>query len=85
MSHGQKSEPLKTEDSYTVPSHRVLHAVIPERIFNHVKAQAALSGMAFKEYLERFLLEAVPYDGTHRSGRDTAGQDTQPSERGKQD
>ena len=43
------------------PGHRVLHVIVPEHVFNHVKAQAALSGMPFKTYMEHFLQEAFPY------------------------
>jgi hypothetical protein len=39
----------------------VLHVIVPESIFNHVKAQAYLSGMRFPEYIARFLEEAWPY------------------------
>ena len=42
--------------------HRVLHVVVPDRVFNHVKAQAALSGMPFRTYMEHFLMEASPYN-----------------------
>ena len=59
-------------DKQTVPVQRVLHVLLPEEVFNHVKAQAALSGMAFKEYLERFLREAKPYDGKTSPDNDTA-------------
>ncbi|ODA29092.1 hypothetical protein A6X21_09765 [Planctopirus hydrillae] len=34
--------------------------IVPEPIFNHVKAQAYLSGMRFPEYVARFLKEAWP-------------------------
>ena len=44
------------------PGHRVLHVILPEHVFNHAKAQAALSGMPFKTYMERFLQEAFPYN-----------------------
>jgi hypothetical protein len=35
--------------------------IVPEPIFNHVKAQAYLSGMRFPEYVARFLKEAWPF------------------------
>jgi len=41
--------------------YRVLHVFVPERTFNHVKAQAFLSGLRFPEYLAKFLEEARPY------------------------
>jgi hypothetical protein len=34
---------------------------VPEPIFNHVKAQAYLSGLRFPEYVAKFLEEARPY------------------------
>lgn len=43
---------------------RVLHVVVPAHVFNHAKAQAALSGLSFKEYMKRFLEEAFPYGGS---------------------
>ena len=43
------------------PGYRVLHVFVPERTFNHVKAQAFLSGLRFPEYLAKFLEEARPY------------------------
>jgi hypothetical protein len=55
------TKPSQATGSRTVPCRRVLHVVIPDFIFNHAKSQAALSGMAFKTYLERLLLEASPY------------------------
>ena len=63
-----ESEPCRAEDerheTRLPPGHRVLHVIVPERVFNHVKAQAALSGMPFKTYMEHFLQEAFPYDGS---------------------
>ena len=47
--------------------HRIVHVIVPELVFNHVKAQAALSGMPFKTYMQRFLQEAHPYPG-HKQG-----------------
>lgn len=40
---------------------RVVYARVPPRIFDHVHAQAALSGMSFNKYMTRFLEEAFPY------------------------
>ena len=40
---------------------RVVYARVPPRVFNHVHAQAALSGMSFNKYMTRFLEEAFPY------------------------
>lgn len=45
----------------TPPGHRVLHVIVPEPIFNHVKAQAYLSGLRFPEYVAHVLKNAAPY------------------------
>jgi hypothetical protein len=66
-------------DKQTAPVHRVLHVLLPEEVFNHVKAQAALSGLAFKEYLERFLREATPYDGKASPVNDTPRRSLDPA------
>jgi len=46
----------------TPPGYRVLHVIVPEPVFNHVKAQSYLSGMRFAEYVVKFLGEAFPYE-----------------------
>jgi len=43
------------------PGYRVLHVLVPERVFNRVKAQAFLSGMRFPAYVAKLLEEAEPY------------------------
>lgn len=53
--------PPRSANGRTPPGYRVLHVIVPEPIFNHVKAQAYLSGMRFPEYVARFLEEAWPY------------------------
>ena len=55
--------PRRTPQGRTPPGCKVLHVIVPESIFNHVKAQAYLSGMRFPEYVARYLEEACPYDG----------------------
>lgn len=44
---------------------RVVHVTVSEKVFNHAKAQAYLSGLSWKEYIERLLSEAKPLDQTH--------------------
>lgn len=56
--------PPRSANGRTPPGYRVLHVIVPEPIFNHVKAQAYLSGMRFPEYVARFLEEAWPYKDT---------------------
>ncbi len=56
--------PRRSADGRTPPGYRVLHVIVPESIFNNVKAQAYLSGMRFPEYVARFLEEARPYKDT---------------------
>gem|GEM_PF-2655095 len=53
--------PPRSAVGRTPPGYRVLHVIVPEPIFNHVKAQAYLSGMRFPEYVARFLKEAWPF------------------------
>ena len=53
--------PRRSANGRTPPGYRVLHVIVPEQTFNHVKAQSYLSGMRFPEYVARFLEEAWPY------------------------
>ena len=53
--------PTRTADGKTPPGYRVLHVIVPERTFNHARAQACLSGMRFADYIARFLEEAFPF------------------------
>ncbi len=39
---------------------RVVHVTVSEKVFNHAKAQAYLSGLSWKEYIEQLLSEAKP-------------------------
>lgn len=57
--------PRRSANGRTPPGYRVLHVIVPEQTFNHVKAQAYLSGMRFPEYIARFLEEAWPYTDAH--------------------
>jgi len=43
------------------PGFRIVHAAIPESIFNHAKSQAALSGLKWPEFIAYVLLQ-------HQSG-----------------
>lgn len=54
--------PPRIANARTPPGYRVLHVLVPDSVFNHVKAQAYLSGMRFPEYIARFLEEAWPYN-----------------------
>jgi hypothetical protein len=44
----------------TPPGYRVLHVLVPERVFNHAKAQAYLSNLKFPDYITRLLQSAGP-------------------------
>ncbi len=57
----QTLSPRRSANGRTPPGYRVLHVIVPEQIFNHVKAQAYISGLRFPEYVARFLEEAWPY------------------------
>ena len=63
--------PRRSPKGRTPPGYRVLHVIVPESIFNHVKAQSYLSGLRFPEYVARFLEEAWPYNDS-RSPSDQA-------------
>ncbi len=52
----------KTANGTIRDGFRVLHVIVPEKTFNHVKAQAYLSNMRFPDYLTRYLAEAQRYD-----------------------
>lgn len=58
----QALSPRRSANGRTPPGYRVLHVIVPEQIFNHVKAQAYLSGLRFPDYVARFLEEAWPYN-----------------------
>lgn len=65
--------PRRSANGRTPPGYRVLHVIVPEQTFNHVKAQSYLSGMRFPEYVARLLNEAWPYnDSRLPSGQDDA-------------
>lgn len=53
--------PRRSANGRTPTGFRVLHVVVPEQIFNHVKIQSLLSGLRFPDYVARFLQEAWPY------------------------
>jgi len=55
------SEQRSGDEHHETRGCRILHVPVPEDVFNHAKAQAALSGMSFRRYVERFLQEAQPY------------------------
>lgn len=61
----EQNESPPTQMTPDARGHRVLHVLLPPDVFNHVKAQAALSGLAFRHYIERFLREAHPYADKH--------------------
>jgi len=42
---------------------RVVYVRVPERIFNHAKAQSYLSGMPWDAYVAKVLVESGPFPG----------------------
>jgi len=58
----------------TEPGFRIVHAAIPESIFNHAKSQAALSGLKWPEFIAYVLLQ-------HQSG--SARKPSDPMQSGK--
>ena len=44
--------------------YRWLSILLPQRTFNNLHIQARLSDMSFQLYMEKFLGEAFPYDGS---------------------
>ncbi len=78
LSHTALSPP-RSATGRTPPGYRVLHVIVPEPIFYHVKAQAYLSGMRFPEYVARFLEEAWPYTGDRLPERHPAAPANDPA------
>ena len=56
-SHGEKK--ARRPEGY-----RWLSIRVPQRSFNNLHIQARLSNLSFQQYMERFLEEAFPYDGS---------------------
>lgn len=50
----------RTRSGHLVPGCRVVHVAVPERVFNHAKAQAYLSGLSWPKFVERLLSESTP-------------------------
>ena len=51
-----------SDDKSALPKkERVICVRVPPPVYNHAKAQAALSGLPFKHYMTRFLVEAFPF------------------------
>ena len=50
----------RTRSGHLVPGCRVVHVAVPERVFNHAKAQAYLSGLSWPKFIERLLSESRP-------------------------
>lgn len=53
--------PRRSANGRTPPGYRVLHVIVPEMTFNHLKAQSYLLGMRFPEYVVRHLEGALPH------------------------
>jgi hypothetical protein len=52
--------PLRLHKGRTPPGYRVLHVIVPDRLFNILKARACLAGTRFPEYVARLLEETGP-------------------------
>jgi hypothetical protein len=52
--------PPRLEKGRTPPGYRVLHVIVPDRLFNNLKARAYLTGTRFPEYIARLLEETGP-------------------------
>lgn len=50
----------RTRSGHLIPGCRVVHVAVPERVFNHAKAQAYLSGLSWPQFIERLLSESTP-------------------------
>lgn len=50
----------RTRSGHLVPGCRVVHVAVPEKVFNHAKAQAYLSGLSWPKFVERLLSESTP-------------------------
>lgn len=49
--------PPRLQKGRTPPGYRVLHVIVPDRLFNNLKARAYLTGTRFPEYIARLLEE----------------------------
>lgn len=58
----------KTHKYRTPPGHRVLHLVIPTQTFALLHKAAIDSEMKFTAYMQRFLMEAFPYNQNEQAG-----------------
>lgn len=52
--------PVRRPKMPTPAGFRVLHVLVPEQVFNHVKAQAYLSNLRFPDYITRLLQSGQP-------------------------
>ena len=50
----------RTRSGHLVPGCRVVHVAVPEKVFNHAKAQAYLSGLPWPKFIEHLLSESGP-------------------------
>ena len=57
----QALSPPRSANGRTPIGYKVLHVIVPERIFNHVKANAFISGLRFPEYVAKLLEETCLY------------------------
>ena len=69
--------PRRSANGRTPPGYRVLHVILPEPIFNDLKANAYLSGVRFPEYVARVLREAWPYQESRLPRQQVTSQATE--------
>jgi len=53
----------RTREGHAVSRCRVVHVAVPERVFNHAKAQAYLSGVSWTKFIEHLLSHSTPIQG----------------------
>lgn len=50
----------RTQSGHLDSGCRFVHVAVPEKVFNHGKAQAYLSGLTWPKFIERLLADSKP-------------------------
>lgn len=60
---GQQLASNRTSKGHAKVGCRVVYVAVPEQVFNHAKAQAYLSGLAWPQFVEKLLEQSTPIRG----------------------
>lgn len=66
----QKPNAGITSERRVAPGHRVVHVVVPEKNFNHAKAQAFLSGVSWASFIAETLKRCQPLGDRREDDKD---------------